>query len=293
MKISIINIKNLIGAAALLFVATFSNASNIELRFVEADYNTTSQELYVDIQLRNTEVGQIVLAGQNYRFYYDSEVLSLDETASESSLPSDTYGALKFENHIQNVKANHVNQLSFDDNLGFVNFAIDLTDNENGGVYVNKDEWTTVATLKFTVLEIEKRYDVVWGRKGVSDLYATAFVELGEWVGSNVIDKVNIVYYGDLTSEIETETEDARPVIQVGPNPAADFVQISFDTELKDVTTIIVRDIAGRQIKKAVAGKGAISTKIDVTDLIATTYLIEIYQSNSALMHRAQIIIAK
>ena len=265
-------------------------ASDIEIRFDAAGYNSSSQEIFVDIQVRNTDSKNVIIAGQNYRFYYDSEVLSLDIDDSKSSL-SGAYGELNFEDHKKGIDASHVGQFLFDDNLGFANFSIDLTDNVEGGVSLEKDKWYTVATLKFEVLKVDQRYDIIWGREGVSDLYATAFVEIGEWISSNKLAKANITYYGDFSSELESAVSDAPAKVQVGPNPASDFVLITFEKEIKNRATIILRDLTGKQVKEVIAGQGSRSARMNIADIIANSYLVEIHQNG--FVQNSKLVVAK
>ena len=283
-------------ALVSLFIFTLSaNANNIEIQFAQAQYDGASNNIYVDVQVRNTENGQITLAGQNYRFYYDSEVLSLDVEASETNLPGGTYGDIKFENHMQGIDADHVNQLSFDDNLGFANFSIELLDPRKGGVALTKGKgWMTIATLKFEVKDEKKGYEVVWGREGVSELYATAFVEMGHWVSAGKLDKLNITSYGDLAYSPESNiVASSGPEVKVGPNPAIDFVEVSFAKTIETQAAIIIRDLTGKQMKRAVIRNGETSTRIDISDLLATTYFVEVLNSDNGKAEAKQIIVAK
>ena len=294
MKAKVSNtIKSTIAALAMLFVVGLYG-SDVEIRFEEASYNAERNELYVDVQVKSAQQSSIILAGQNYRFYYNSEVLSLDASASESNLSGSSYSQLRFENNLEGIEADHVNQLIFDDNLGFANFSIDLTNTERGGVAIGNEQWTTVATLMFRVKDKDGRYDLVWGRNGVTDLYATAFVEIGEWTEANLIDKVRIVKYIDLSSEFKS-TAQATGIrsIQVGPNPTADFLDVAFDKELQQDHYLVVRDLTGRTLVQDKIQRGSISRKVDLSQLIASSYLLEIISADATLMHRTQIVVAK
>lgn len=280
-------------AAAFIFVAQVQ-ANEIELRFATAHVDASTQELYVDIEVQYTQKGQLILAGQNYRFYYDSEVLELDASATESNLPSNSYGELTFDDHKAGIAADHVNQLVFDDNLGFVNFSINLSDVLNGGLTLTEDKgWVSIATLKFDIKKAGARYDLVWGREGVSDLYATAFVEVAQWVSSTKLDVVNIASYGDLTSEEVAKESIAVSDVSVGPNPTADYVNISFDSEVKAATTVIFRDMNGRQMKRDVVQPGSINSRVDLSDLTSANYMVEVYTNEGGLIHNTQVVVAK
>jgi len=278
---------------ALLFITSDISADDIELRFATAHVDNQSQELYVDIQVKYAQKGQLILAGQNYRFYYDSEVLSLDVDATDSKLSSDSYGAITFEDHLSGIEADHVNQLDFDDNLGFANFSINLSDNVNGGLTLTEgSDWVSVATLKFDIIKAGAAYDVVWGREGMSDLYATAFVEVARWVSPIKLDIVNISYYGDLSAEKASE-EISAPTVAVGPNPTSDYVTITFEEEVKSTTSVTFRDLSGKEVKNSRLSAGAVSTKVDLSDLTPATYFVEVVERGTGLVHNTQVIVAK
>jgi len=196
---------------ALLFITSDISADDIELRFATAHVDNQSQELYVDIQVKYAQKGQLILAGQNYRFYY--------VTLTEGS------------------------------------------------------DWVSVATLKFDIIKAGAAYDVVWGREGMSDLYATAFVEVARWVSPIKLDIVNISYYGDLSAEKASEELSAAPTVAVGPNPTSDYVT--------------------KEVKNSRLSAGAVSTKVDLSDLTPATYFVEVVERGTGLVHNTQVIVAK
>jgi len=278
--------------ASVLFTVSSLSASELEVRFDKAQFDETKQELYVNVQLRNTSQADITLAGQNYRFYYDSEVLALDTEASASALPGKKYSALALNDHKSGIQADKVNQVTFDDNLGFVNFTIDLDDLRDGGISLTTDKWTTVARLKFDVKKMEAGYDLVWGREGATDRYATAFVELQEWKSSSSLEKIDIVYYGDLSSQ-ESAKEVAEFQAAIGPNPTSDFVNITLEQTLDTNATVIIRDVTGKQIKTQTITRGDISTQIDLTDVTPTTYLLELINNEATVLNQTRIVVAR
>ncbi len=284
----------LISIIAFLLVSTQLSANEVELRFSKAQYNDSKQELYVNVEVQYTQNGQISLAGQNYRFFYSSDVLELDAQATKSFLSEESYGAVSMDNHKSGIQADKVNQLSFDNDLGFANFSIDLTDIQNGGLVItDNDGWVTVARLKFDVKRTGAAYDIVWGREGVSDLYATAFVEMGEWVASSTIEKVSVSYYGDLTSEETEESNIAVSEVKVGPNPTADFVNITLERELDQNATIVMRDVTGKTVKTQIIAEGSISTRVDLSNLVSANYILEMIDADQKRVYNTQVVVAK
>ncbi len=279
---------------AVLFVSNVLAANELELRFNKASYDENKQELFVDVEVQYTQNGQLVLAGQNYRFFYSSDVLELDAKSTKSLLSEESYGKVSIDNHKSGIKADKVNQLSFDDNLGFANFSIDLRDVENGGKTITSvDGWVTIARLKFDVKEAGAAYDLVWGREDVTDLYATAFVELAQWRSAKNLDKVAITYFGDLSSEDAQSVEATIADVTVGPNPTADYVNITLDRELAQAATITLRDMSGKQVRSLVMTEGAVSTTIDLSDLGSASYVLEMIDGDQNSVYNTRVIVAR
>jgi len=173
-----------------------------------------------------------------------------------------------------------------------VNFSIELNDHMNGGITLSTDKWTTVARLKFDVKEMEAGYDLVWGREGATDLYATAFVELQEWTSPTTLEEIDIVYYGDLSSQ-ESAKEVAGFEAAIGPNPTSDFVNITLEQALDTNATVIIRDVTGKQLKVQTITRGDISTQIDLSDVAPTTYLLELTDNQYTVLNQTRIIVAR
>lgn len=279
---------------AVLFASNQLAANELELRFNKAQYDENKQELFVDVEVQYTQNGELVLAGQNYRFFYSSEVLELDAASTKSLLSEEAYGKISIDNHKSGIKADKVNQLSFDDNLGFANFSIDLRDVKNGGKTITSaDGWVTVARLKFDVKEAGAAYDLVWGREDATDLYATAFVEVAEWTSTNSLEAVAVTYYGDLSSEDAQSVEATIEDVTVGPNPTADFVNVTLDRELRDTAIITLRDMTGKQVRSSVMTEGAISTTIDLSDLGSASYVLEMIDGDQNSVYNTRVIVAR
>ena len=279
--------------AAALLTMNIAIASDLEVRFEKSLYDEVSKELFVNVQVRSTSQEEINLAGQNYRFFYDSETLTLDTEASKSSLSGAAYTELSFESHQKGIAADEVNQLSFDDNLGFANFSIDLHDLRNGGVSISDNEWTTVARLKFEVKAESVNYDIVWGREGATDKYATAFVEMTKWVSSSKIDVLEVSYFGDLSSQ-EVSKEEVEVTAAIGPNPTTDYVNITLDNSLSAQSTVILRDMTGKQVLAQSLREGQTNTTVDLSNVTAATYIIEIVDNAaSRVLTQERIIVAR
>ena len=179
------------------------SAQNYDIRFNRTSINCSTRQVCYDVQLRPNGSTNFNLAGQNYRIYYNSSVASYQ--SGTSVLPSQ-YGAYTVVQDIQGANADAVNgALPFEATLGFLNYFMDLNDTQNGGIYLPAGQWTTTSNLCFTVTQetIDNPnvcVEAVWAREGLTDPYATAFVEVSRWVSTNNTTNSVGVIYEDLSS---------------------------------------------------------------------------------------------
>lgn len=289
-------LKTTITTLALLFYLSNAFAANqIDIRFFPRAIDAESSAIYVDIEVRTAENYPVVLAGQNYRIYYNSAVLQLDEDRSVSQLPKEKYGSLTLLEKFEHVSADEVGQLEFDDNLGFANFSIELKDDHNGGIGLsNQDGWKTMATLRFKLLEKHADYSVIWGRQSMSDGYATAYVEVAEWIEPLRTRHLEVQDYFDL--QINSAIYDGAPpkgAFSIGPNPASNFLQISLEKAMSEAGEVYIKDMSGRTARSINIVAGSQIIRMELTDLIPATYLVELYSSTKGRHFTEQIIITE
>lgn len=205
-------------------------------KYYDIQLNAISQnietEACYDVQLRSSDLSQINLGGQNYRLYYDASVLSLDEEKSMSFLPDEDYTPLMLKDDIQGADANGVGSLPYESSLGFVNFGIDLNNTTTGGIDlpVNGD-WVTTARVCFQVKENLDLSEPIlhWAREELTKEYATAFVEVSEWIAPNVMTPALANdFFDEMLTSIE-ENHLANVEINIYPNPTTDRIKIEMD----------------------------------------------------------------
>ncbi len=265
-------------AALYLFIISGVIANNgVDIRFSSPIIDQETQTAYVDVQLRSTNQ-PLILAGQNYRVFYNTDLLALDETKSDIKLPEGKYSDLTFHNTMEEIEATGIGTLEFDDNLGFTNFSIDLIDQLSGGVTLeNDDNWTTVATLSFNIKSDVDDLHLVWGREGVSHDYATAYVEMAEWIAPKKIQSLDINEYFDLEfSKESTELNEGLLSFEFGPNPSTEFINISFAQELSQDSELRFVNMKGQVAKRIDIDAGTPRVQVAVTDLSAGNYMIEL-----------------
>ncbi len=179
--------------------------SNYDIRLNLNHIDSLNKVAYYDVQLRSTNNTNWGVAGQNYRLFFDaSKAIFLQGV---SKLP-DSYQQFNLVQHVQEVDASATNgAIKFAKTLGFLNFAIDLSDVFNGGITLKEDgNWSTTVQLSFkpkgnTTIDC---LAAVWGREGKTGDYATSFVEVSEWVAANnTLAAIGINYFDAKQEKIE------------------------------------------------------------------------------------------
>jgi len=268
--------------------------SIVDVRLSHQDYDKSNAALYVNIDVRVDNAEQLVLAGQNYRIFYPSETLSLDQSGSKSQLSSKKYSPIKWADVVEHVAAEGKGQLKFDQDLGFANFYVELIDNKNGGEKLTSNGGWTIATLKFDVIDNFDEVSMVWGRESMSGEYATAYVEIAEWKAPLSTAEVEIDEYIDFSLELnQLHLDGVSYELSIGPNPTTDFVELRMDKDLDQDAQVSIRDMAGRLIKSTNLAKGSSLYAIDVMSLAPATYVVEISSQTGAHLISEQIVIAR
>ena len=156
-----------------------------------------------------------------------------------------------------------------------------------------KASWVSAATLVFDVLKTSETYDIVWGRDGVTDLYATAFVQVGAWRSQNVEEAIEVNLFQDLSLEkTELEALSSKMNISVGPNPTIDFVTVNLESGLSQSANVTITDYSGRVLMNEVMSAGATSTTMQLGNLASGTYILQL-KNNKEILLTERIAVAK
>lgn len=275
------------GVASNVLQATQS----IEVRLSHNKIVKEKRSLYVDIEVRATE--RLILAGQNYRIYYPSDVVSIDVSASVSKLPESLYTPLRFSNEWEHIRAKESGQIAFDQDMGFINFYVELLDLQKGGnVIEGGDEWVKLATLKFDIKKDIQSLEMLWGRVGLSEDYATAFVQIAEWQESMVTADVEIQKHIDYKYEAQEDNSAMGYVVNVGPNPTSSELYITFDKVTERRFMIDIQDVTGRLIRSVELSPGSKVHTLDLSDLQSSAYFISLLDDEHQLVQSHKVIIA-
>ncbi len=206
--------KTLIVLALWLATQIAIGQRTYDIRFVLDDLDCTANTVCYMTQLRSADGIGWHLAGQNYRIFYDGSMAEYIDESAESLLPDSQYFLDRSNlQDVQHVDASSFGfSLPFADDLSFLNYSIDLMSLSTGGVNLpGSGEWVSTSRLCFNVAEAattdpNQCLELVWARMGKTDDYATAFVEVSQWVQSNSTTDALTNIYDDLDSE---DSQDA------------------------------------------------------------------------------------
>lgn len=246
--------------------------SQVVVTWNETATTSTTQKCF-EISLSNDGAKDIVLAGQNYRMYYDTDGVLLDEKSISSILPTQ-YTAMKLVQHHFDVDASGFGVLPYDAHLGFINLATDLNLSASGGVSIPTGKNIVVASMCFDVVE-GKTPVFTWAQDQLTHTYATAFVELATLEGGR-LKKVNITDYKIVQNRTTSTQEAAVFDLKYFPNPFTDILNITFNESLSSDATLTIKDVFGKEIIKNSIAKGSIDFTINGRNLPNGALFIEI-----------------
>jgi len=248
---------------------------DVSLRLHPSFYDPVSKSIYVDVEVRYDGEGDFRLADQNIRLYYDADQLELHKDYSRSDLPQDLYSNIRWHEVFEVQTADHVNQLSFDDELGFLSFSIELKEKRIGGITLAGDNtWQRIAVLNFKVEDADALSQIVWSTPEGTNKYATAFVEVMEWIAPFNTEASSVTTYVDasFSAKIDVSPKD----MSIYPNPARDLVTLTYEDALETVSDVRITDMTGKLVQMHKIGAGTQEHTIDVSSLSPGTYIIEV-----------------
>ena len=182
----------LLTAMVSLVCANVSAQQLYDIRFLLDDIDCETGETCYLVQIKSGD-GQVWnLAGQNYRIFYDASTASYISGSVTSELPAAQYSAPLVTSDQQNVDASAFpGDLPFSSTLSFFNYSIDLMNLSSGGINLPADGgFMTTSRLCFDVPQSaledgSECLNLVWARMGRTDEFATAFVEISQWISMN------------------------------------------------------------------------------------------------------------
>ncbi len=274
----------------LLFVAVFLSMTFImagqsvvailekEPALLKPENQDLTTECY-QVKLLNNSGKTIGLAGQNYRMYYDSDAALLDEKSIVSYL-SNAYTPLKLVQHTHDADASGYGNLPFEQHLGFINLAVDYKLSSAARADIGAGEKINVGRLCFNRVA-DKDIQLTWAKQGITETYATAFVEIAQMDGKK-LKKLNIedlIVINETTTSVESVHSELGS-LDYYPNPFNDQLVIKFSSALTAQTQLEVIDILGRSLYSEDISKGTESVSIKGQGLPEGTLMIKLKQQN-------------
>ncbi len=182
--------------AALCLFCTYTSVAQqqFDLRFALDEVDCEARQICYFTQIRSGNGEAWNLADQNYRIFYDASMAAYIEGSAERVVDPDRYSSVFLAANVQDVDASTFPaDLDFRATLSFLNYAIVLESQTNGGVNLPTDgSYLNTSRLCFDVTQelIENGSEclsLVWAEMGRTDAIATAFNEISEWVGDTNI----------------------------------------------------------------------------------------------------------
>ncbi|MFT4565175.1 MAG: hypothetical protein ACI9FN_000123 [Saprospiraceae bacterium] len=215
-------LNTLIVLALLLVTQMAISQRTYDIRFVLDSLDSNANTVCYRTEIRSADGQAWNLAGQNYRIFYAGSMAEYIDDSATSLLPENQY----FLDLSQVQDAQHVDasdfgfDLGFASDLSFLNYSIDLMSLNTGGINLEGNgEWVPTSKLCFDVppeatTNPNLCLEFVWARMGRTDDYATAFVEVSQWVQTNFTTDAVTNIYDDLDSQ---DCEDACLAAECDP----------------------------------------------------------------------------
>jgi len=268
--------KNILCILLIILIATSVIAqSRVDIRFNATELAT--EKTCLDFEIKSLENTDVLLAGQNYRIFFNPEKVTLDAASVSSYNDKSQYSGLN------SLAKHHSDEID----ITMINLAEDALEYDSERLTVLKpNQWTQVSSACF-IHKKNAQFDLQWARpKRTGDL-ATAFVELSEWKSANDQEAIEINEYFDFDNGNIDNQSLFTPQISVYPNPVVDLLNFDIGpfSELDNAEMVIV-DASGKQIDAQTITKGISSYQFDLKKAPVGSYFVEILnESKRSVFH--------
>ena len=271
--------KNLITLILIGLMSGFAFGHDVELRFTEN--RVEGDLLFIDIDIKATDY-DFNLASHSIRAYYDHAALELVDISSQ--LPEAKYSNPAIEQMFTDGHNIELGALPFEDHMGFINMSVQLDDSDHGGVDITT-EWTTVHTATFKIIDNNRKAHIVWANEARTSDFATAFVEVAEWINADEIIAKRAFDLVNFEEDINTAiVEEVAFEVTIGPNPTSNVANIYQDV---DGALLSVINMNGSVVIEQSLEQG--STTVNVEGLSSGSYIFLVSQGTES--HAEQVMI--
>lgn len=248
--------------------------SQVSVTFSEIEKESVKGIRCYNIVLEAQGSNPILLAGQNYRLYYNSDGVLMQENSIKSFLPANSYLPLKLVQHYFDMDASGFGVLPYENNLGFINIATDYNLTSSEPIVLKKGAPFNVAEICFDVKDGVSP-QMTWAQDHLTHTYATAFVELAK-LEDKILRPAPISSFNIVTKNI-TNTQVANVLdASVFPNPFSDKLTLQFNEPLPGDANVKVHDVFGNLVKVFAITKGSQELILDGKDLLNGAYILDV-----------------
>jgi hypothetical protein len=248
--------------------------SQVSVTFSEIEKESVKGIRCYNIVLEAQGSNPILLAGQNYRLYYNSDGVLMQENSIKSFLPANSYLPLKLVQHYFDMDASGFGVLPYENNLGFINIATDYNLTSSEPIVLKKGAPFNVAEICFDVKD-DVSPQMTWAQDHLTHTYATAFVELAK-LEDKILRPAPISSFNIVTKNI-TNTQVANVLdASVFPNPFSDKLTLQFNEPLPRDANVKVHDVFRNLVKVFTITKGSQELILDGKDLLNGAYILDV-----------------
>lgn len=251
----------------------------VDIRFAPVKHDRLS---CYDLEVRAVDREEILLAGQNYRIFYNPSTLSFLKNKVDSYSPRETYDDIRI------LKKHHSDEIS----TAMINLGIDAVKYDpSKNIKLGRKEWTKTAHVCFERTN-QNAFDLTWAREAKTADLATAYVSLSEWIDNKGQQPLRVNEYIDFYSNERKDLETAD-LIEVGiyPNPVQRELYLSVsDGKPFDGGTAIITNATGQLIRSERLQNDNTNHTLSLGGLSSGNYFIEIQNVDRETLYRGKFV---
>lgn len=229
---------------------------SVSLRLAKANLQTPGT--CYNLSMRNEQNEDIILAGQNYRLFYDANILRF-LPGVVSSLNPESYG----DPEVVHMEKNE---------LGFISISTDAIQRNDYALNLRPQKWQQIIQICFSGNSI-KSEDLIWADPQKTSSIASAEIVVSEWEFSGRQSVLNIQ---ELISEDANDLSELRTQssFEFYPNPVSGQASYQFES-LDDPEQIVIKDVLGRNLSTTDINPGSKVGKLEFSSFPSGTYYLQ------------------
>ncbi len=252
-----------------LFIA-FTFCSLVAQNRVDIRFNPTTlgeTESCFDFELRSLENSEFVLAGQNYRIFFNSNKIEMKSDELNS------YGNKTQYSKLKSLRKHHSDEID----VTMINLAVEaLKYSKTQGIILKPQQWTKTSNACFSH-DKNAQFELTWARAKVTADLATAYVSLAQWTAADKQAQIVINEYFDFNKNDIGNDQVFQADINIYPNPVIDLVNLKIGAfgNMEKGRMMIV-DATGKMFSTLDIHKGISAYQVDMNSAPEGNYFLEI-----------------